>query len=834
MLTAGGLSTGSDTVLVVDDDPEIADLLLALLEAKGYPATAAGTLAEARDRANGVGVVLLDLALPDGHGEALLKELRARADAPDVLIITGHATLETAIAAVEAGAAGYISKPFDLAELETRVDELLTRRRSAAETALRHRGLAQRLRETEALLSVASTVSSTLDLVEALRRICRVLAGLIAADTASVYLLDRDSGALVPKAGYRVPREYLETLASTPLPVMDQGFYLPIWTSREPVWSDDVATDPRFSHDLFRRLRHQSGLLLPLVLDDAVAGAVYFAWWQERRTFAPHELKLLEHVCGQLTALLKNARGWEQAERDRERLQALNEVSRRLASVTETDEVLDLIVREAERLLGGAAAGIRLIEGDRLVVRARTESAAPLMAREQVPIGESLSGHIVATGEPLVVTDLAGNSAFDPIHKANAVALGFTGFLGVPMHLAGRIIGCFNLFVRDNRSFGFDDVSLLTALADQAALALEKARLLEVSERQRRELTRIFDSTSDGMLLLDRAGTVLRTNRQAAELLAFDAPAAGEAHLTALLAEHVRDTERIAALWASLQRLLETPGGSGTGDLELATLGRTVCWTAQTTRDSAGSVDGLTLTVRDVTEERHVSRLKSDFVSFVTHQLRTPVSGINWLLELAAETPDVPEDLSGLLTDARQASGRLTRLVNDLLEIGRLESGRVAIHREPTDLATVTAEVLDDLAALLQERRHQLVVDAEPGLIVHVDPQLIRQALWNLTSNAFKYTPNAGRIDIRLRREEGGICWSVQDTGIGIPRAALAKLFEKFYRADNVVSIETEGTGLGLYLARLIIERSGGQLTCTSEEGQGSTFFMRLPLKGAE
>jgi signal transduction histidine kinase len=142
--------------------------------------------------------------------------------------------------------------------------------------------------------------------------------------------------------------------------------------------------------------------------------------------------------------------------------------------------------------------------------------------------------------------------------------------------------------------------------------------------------------------------------------------------------------------------------------------------------------------------------------------------------------------------------------------------------------------VLDDLAALLQERRHQLVVDAEPGLIVHVDPQLIRQALWNLTSNAFKYTPNAGRIDIRLRREGGGICWSVQDTGIGIPRAALAKLFEKFYRADNVVSIETEGTGLGLYLARLIIERSGGQLTCTSEEGQGSTFFMRLPLKGAE
>jgi signal transduction histidine kinase len=327
---------------------------------------------------------------------------------------------------------------------------------------------------------------------------------------------------------------------------------------------------------------------------------------------------------------------------------------------------------------------------------------------------------------------------------------------------------------------------------------------------------------------------VLRSNRQAAELLAFDAAAAGDAHFTALLAGHVRDAERVATLWTSLQRLLEPPGGAGTGDLELATLGRTVCWTAQTTRDAAGAVDGLTLTVRDVTEERHVSRLKSDFVSFVTHQLRTPVSGINWLLELAAETPDVPEDLRGLLTDARQASGRLTRLVNDLLDVGRLESGRVVVHPAPTDLATVTTEVLDDLAALLQERGHRLTVDTEPGLLTRVDPQLIRQALWNLTSNAFKYTPNEGQVDIRLRREEAGLCWSVKDTGIGIPRAALARLFEKFYRADNVVSIETEGTGLGLYLARLIVERSGGQLTCESEEGRGSTFSVRLPLEGAE
>ncbi len=180
--------------------------------------------------------------------------------------------------------------------------------------------LADRLKEAEALLAIASTVSSTLDLRETLRRVCRELARLIGAETASVHLHDRDSDRLLPFAGYHLPKEHLQVLSTTSLPLRDQGFYLPLWKERRPVYSDDVAHDPRFSHDLFRLIPHQSGLLLPLVLDDEVAGAFYLVWWTARRRFTDRELSLMESVGGQVRFLLRHARLFEEVQAQRSQL----------------------------------------------------------------------------------------------------------------------------------------------------------------------------------------------------------------------------------------------------------------------------------------------------------------------------------------------------------------------------------------------------------------------------------------------------------------------------------------------------------------------------------
>jgi two-component system phosphate regulon sensor histidine kinase PhoR len=229
---------------------------------------------------------------------------------------------------------------------------------------------------------------------------------------------------------------------------------------------------------------------------------------------------------------------------------------------------------------------------------------------------------------------------------------------------------------------------------------------------------------------------------------------------------------------------------------------------------------------------REALKMKSDFVSFVTHQLRTPLSGIKWMLELARDAQE-PDEVDSYVQDARESADRLISLVNDLLDVSRLESGKLQVSLELVDVPALTKSVLDDVAMLVREKGHQLVVDISPVPEIVADRQLLRQVILNLVSNAIKYTPAKGRIDVRIAQEDRSLNWSIRDSGIGISKASQARLFEKFYRAENALTIDTEGTGLGLYLVRLIVERFGGQVMCDSQEGCGTTFSVTLPPAGA-
>ena len=223
--------------------------------------------------------------------------------------------------------------------------------------------------------------------------------------------------------------------------------------------------------------------------------------------------------------------------------------------------------------------------------------------------------------------------------------------------------------------------------------------------------------------------------------------------------------------------------------------------------------------------------MQADFVSFASHQLRTPLAGIKWLLELAMEEPGVEGELRSYLVDSRESAERLIGLVNDLLDIARLEGGRTVAAPVRVDLAALCRDLTGQMQPNVAKRQHTLSVSGiDDPAPVFVDGAMVLQAIQNLLSNAIKYTPDGGQVRMALTREGADIICTVEDSGIGVPEAARGRLFEKFFRADNVLTMETEGTGLGLFMVRLILEKFGGRIWYEpGTDGTGSRFAFALP-----
>jgi two-component system phosphate regulon sensor histidine kinase PhoR len=469
--------------------------------------------------------------------------------------------------------------------------------------------------------------------------------------------------------------------------------------------------------------------------------------------------------------------------------------------------------------------------------------------------GEQLAGYAPVAGtrfgvvmeRPLPVA-LAGARASREI-AFGILLLVVAGAAVGGIAVAGVLVRPLEALARETRRMGMDSgtVSLpqtrVTEIRELAETFGEMRRRLgaRTEERERahaalreREarIRSILESTSDGFVFLGRDGRIKSANRRAAALIPLGDAWRAEGDLAAVLAKTDVPPAAREAVIRTIHAFTATGEAAGEGDLELGAGRRVLHWDAQAARDETGASAGLTFTLRDVTQEREVSQMKSDFVAFVTHQLRTPLSGIKWLLELAADTPDAGE-MRAYIQDAREANERLVGLVNDLLDISRLESGRLTVSPQPLHVGTITESVLQELDPLIKDKGHRLSLSGfEEVPPVVADPQLVRQVILNLLSNAIKYTPPRGEIALQVGQENGCIRWVVRDTGIGIPQDALPRLFEKFYRANNVHKVETEGTGLGLYLVRLIVERCGGEIWCESEEGRGATFQFTVPLQG--
>jgi len=538
-----------------------------------------------------------------------------------------------------------------------------------------------------------------------------------------------------------------------------------------------------------------------------VAGAVYYGFRIARQARLDAQL---------------NEKALEDARQRTLEISALYDTTQDISESHELTPLLDTILDRVTSLLATSGGAIFLYNAEHGDFQIAAERGVGMPIGTHLPPTEGVSGHVAKTRAILIINDYQNWEK-----RSNRLReLPIRAMVCVPMIRNGELIGVLGAHevTGTQRMFTDADARLLSLFADNAASAVHNARLMEKLWRSEERFRIASECASDLVYERDLASNTARFFGPQANSL--QVPDTMEGFRDSI---HPEDEDRV---WTALEKHLKTgiPFSEEYRISDKKGSYITIADRAVAILDQDGKPIRLVGSASDITERKRTEQLKSDFISFVTHQLRTPLSGVKWMLELAMDAKDNQEEMYSFIADARLAAERLIRLVNDLLDASQLERGKQKVAPQPVDLEKLTQDAVAEINPSLLDMKQTLSVEVESCLPrPYADRQLMRQAIMNLLSNSVKYTPPEGKIDIRISTGQDSVCWEIRDTGIGIPRKDREKMFEKYYRASNVQEIETEGTGLGLYLARLIIELFGGRIWYESEEGVGSKFVFTLP-----
>ncbi len=504
----------------------------------------------------------------------------------------------------------------------------------------------------------------------------------------------------------------------------------------------------------------------------------------------------------------------------------LLEISRALTEELDLSTVLRRILQAAAELLAGQAGLIALRE---------EEGHWHLRAHYGIPepfVGyfDPLLADIPEQGDPRRFALPEINRRLQAITEA--ASLGLLQGVALPMIARDEVVGIIYIFRGYPTAFSADDRALLASFAGQAAIAAHNARLYLQTTQEKRRLDAILESSADGILIMNAAHVIQRFNRALSKITGWSAAEAiGKTHDDVIRWAR-RETgpslaEAEAGGWPLATRptplyvegdLMRQGGGYVAAGITYAPL-----------LDREGRLVNLIANVRDITKFREAEEVKSTFISIISHELKTPVSLIKGYAETLRredahwDPATVQDSLAVIVEEA----DRLAELIENLLDASRLQAGALKLNRAEVLLDQLAARLVDKFKT--QSDKHTLSAEfprdfpAVPG-----DEERLRQALSNLLSNALKYSPG-GNVAVRGRAEPQQVVVSVSDEGPGIATPDLPRVFDRFYRADSDLTKRTKGAGLGLYLAKAVIEAHGGSIWAESAPGKGTTFSFSLP-----
>ncbi len=350
----------------------------------------------------------------------------------------------------------------------------------------------------------------------------------------------------------------------------------------------------------------------------------------------------------------------------------------------------------------------------------------------------------------------------------------------------------------------------------------EEAR--QRAEEEREKTLTIIDNFVDALLVVDAQGLIQMVNNRAREVFGLDSSIEGRALVE--LVKHPQLKPALEIILDGRKIKIVKRGGFEAGEglfFEVSTVPLV----------QSEEVISYLIVFHDVSRERLVQRMKTEFVSIAAHQLRTPLSAIKWSLRilLDGEEGKLTKKQKKLMEKTYSSNQKMISLVNDLLNVSRIEEGRFLYDLEEVDLKETIKGVIEAVLGAAKRKKLKIVFhgDKKSYPAIKADREKITLAIQNIVDNAVKYSPGGKQIEISLEADGGFLLVSVRDNGIGIPRSQQSRVFQRFFRAGNAIGQETEGTGLGLFISRNVIEAHRGRIWFESQEGQGTTFYFTLP-----
>lgn len=488
-------------------------------------------------------------------------------------------------------------------------------------------------------------------------------------------------------------------------------------------------------------------------------------------------------------------------------LEALQHVGRSVTSLLDLDTILTTVVDAAVELTGAEEGSLLLLDEatGELYMRAARNFQDDFVRKFRLPIHDTLAGQVVRTGKALALNQ-------DTPQKIKTAYLVYT-LIYVPLQVHGRVIGVLGV---DNRRGGSpfleDHQRIVAALADYAAIAIENAWAYERVEQEHSKLETILTQVEDAVIVVDPDKCLVIANRSAREAFNMDAGS--------LLGRPITEIVSHAELLDIFDQRSESPTR-----YELTLEDGRVFNALVTVIEGVGQA----VTMQDITHLKELDRIKSDFVNTVSHDLRSPLTAILGYVELIGRAGPISTQQRDFINRIQVSVHNITLLINDLLELGRIEAGFDA-RKENLPIGTVIQFTIDGLREqlALKEQRLILNIPAEQSMVLGNAVHL-RQMMNNLVSNASKFTPKGGQIQVNCRLEASQIILQVIDNGPGIPPADQPYVFDKFYRGSNI-GYDIPGTGLGLAIVKSIVEDHQGRIWVESALGHGTNFTIVLPV----